>query len=179
MNEEVEKHLIQVRINEELVSLLKTYKLRCYYKWIFVSVYHAALHYFYAFLVYHGKTPPKRHLSKNKYSVSDSELGDVELAKNCYFTQKNKIDDGIGSEYGQLYGWSCDVRYRPKKSKLLSGRELDTAFLILDRCKLITFNDVGYYTDICKWPAIKTKTIGKNQIRALYDRNLKRLKISK
>lgn len=133
---DTEKYLKQARINEELVLFLaRECESKIFFKWIFVSIFYSALHYFHAFLSNRGDAIPDHHVG---------ELGGNDIATDKFYTTKNGISDSVGGDYNQLFQWGFDVRYKPERASLLGKENLDAALNSLERIKLVTFNDVGF-----------------------------------
>lgn len=162
-----EKYLKQALINEELVFFLcKNCRSRRFLKWAFVAIYYAALHYFCVFLIDRGDEIPEMHISKDSYGK-----GDVDLAKNKFYTVKNKIAHSAAADYEQLYIWSCDVRYKPDKFQLISIDELETAIKYLKGIKIILVNEIEYkFQWSKKEKKIELKKITTEDIEDIYKR---------
>lgn len=109
-----------------------------YFRWGFVVAYYTALSYFNAFLLKRGHSLPVSH---KQYG---SQQGDVDLAIDKFCLLANGEINSVGSQYEQLYQWSCDVRYNPKNSLLLNKSELQIALEYLEEIKKVTKGEIGY-----------------------------------
>ena len=105
--------------------------------WITVVIFYAVMHYFFALLLGKGLLLPKSH--KGNYL----DEGGLELAKKYFYTTKNDIQDSLAHEYAQLFEWSCDIRYKPKSASFTGKHLIRPALQILERAKLIVFNELG------------------------------------
>ncbi len=160
-----QQYLRQAGKNYELSNyLIKYCANKCFYNWVFIALYHSAMHYFYTLLSYRGDPVPTIHLSRNLY-----DLGDVELARDKFYTHKNDISESVGDDYAQLFTWCNDVRYRPARARVLGNSELKIALSILQRIKLIIANEIGY--TIVKNPKCE-KDIALKRVNVQYIKDL-------
>ena len=135
------EYMIQARINEELVLFLnKNCNEKSFFNWIFVVLYYSAYHYFCSLLSYKGDKIPISHKSRGNSYI---ERGDVDLALDKLVTTKNNRTDAAGTEYEQLYQWSCDIRYNPKRTSLFIENNLNVALKHLEGIKFVVFNEIG------------------------------------
>ncbi|MGW8184989.1 MAG: hypothetical protein ACWGHO_02665 [Candidatus Moraniibacteriota bacterium] len=109
-----------------------------YFRWGFVVAYYTALSYFNAFLLKKEYSLPTRH---KQYGF---QQGDVEMAIDRFCLFKEDQITSVGTQYEQLYQWSCDVRYSPKNSLLLNKSDFCTALEYLNEIKKVTKSEVGY-----------------------------------
>ncbi len=164
-NYSYQDYLKQAFINERLVLFLNKYPRRSFLNWIFVATYYAAIHYLNAFLKYKNYDIPKKHTGKSMY-----EFGSVESAKKHLSTNKNKIIDAAGTDFEQLFHWSCDIRYKPRRYQLLGKKEIKNALVHLKAVRLVVFNELEIKP---KWDntykKIRITKINKRDLRRLSD----------
>ena len=138
ISSECQDYLKQAFRNEGLVLFLEKKSPPYCCDWIAVIIFYAVLHYFFALLINKGLLLPKSH--KGNYM----EEGCLELAEKHFYTIKNDIQDSLAHEYIQLFEWSCDIRYKPKLASFTGKKLIKPALQILERAKLIVFNELGY-----------------------------------
>jgi len=163
------QYLKQACINEELVLFLnKNCSSKRFFNWIFVVMFYAALHYFYAFLVFKGLSIPHSHKSKN-----DFDLGALDLAKDKFYTNKNGVIDSAGVDYQQLFQWSWDVRYNPNKIRMPSKKEVKEARRMLERIQVVVFNEIGFKPVFNKNKEVVLKKVKNKFIKHMYNAGYK------
>jgi hypothetical protein len=168
LNPDFRSYLIQAGRNEKLADhLYQDCKRKCFYLWVMIAIYHSAMQYFFAFLASRGEKIPQSHKTKNNY-----ELGDVDLAKEKFCTNKDDVSESVVDDYETIFQWSNNVRYRPKISKLIKESEVKSALLILERVKLIVANETGYLpvVDRGSEKSINAVKVKKQEIISLRDR---------
>ncbi|MBU2220043.1 hypothetical protein KJ665_02770 [Patescibacteria group bacterium] len=138
ISSECQGYLKQAYRNEGLVLFLEKKSPSYCCDWITVVIFYTVLHYFFALLRGKGLPLPKSH--KGNYL----DEGGLELAQKYFYTTKNDIQDSLAHEYAQLFEWSCDIRYKPKSASFTGKQLIKPALQILERAKLIVFNELGY-----------------------------------
>jgi|GEM_PF-3812131 len=165
-SQECQSFLKKAKNNERLVDYLKdNCRNRAFFDWAFVVIFYSALHYFNAFLSYKGKGIPSSHIS------NAAKDGRIALAHSIFYTNKNGIMDSVGSDFEQLFNWSCDSRYKYSVKGLLGNSEFEAALRMLEAIKLVTFNEIGF-----RPKKRKGETIGFIKLSDSYRNSLKNIR---